>query len=85
METGDELPKFMTTKKIAEMLNCSPGTVLAYIGRAEFSHLGISKLRQVRLYKGVTPKDIETLRRLMNSRKHRKKKLTACTKQKHVI
>ena len=80
METGDELPKFMTTKRIAEILNCSTGTVLSYIGRAEFSHLKISKMRQLRLYKVITLKDLETLRSLINKRKKKIGKLTTCTK-----
>ena len=75
----------MTTQRIAELVNCSPGTILAYIDRSEFSHLERVKMGRKRLFKGITENDIEMLANLINTRKKKIGKPDYCPKQKHVI
>ena len=78
METGDELPKVMTTKRMAMLVNRSTTTVLAYLGRAEFSHLKPLRIGHRRVYRGITSKDIKTLRALVEGRTNKNCKPDTC-------
>lgn len=82
---GGGTPRVMTTQRIADLVNCSAGTILAYIDRTEFSHLERVKMGRKRFFKGITEKDIEVLAGLINARKKKIGKPDYCPKHKHVI
>lgn len=78
-------PNIMTAKKIAELIECSNTTVLAYIGRAEFSHIRKIRVGHRQMYTGVTQHDIERLAALINARKKGRGKFLPCSFKEHVI
>ena len=63
------VPKIVTTKKLSELLGCSRTTALIYLGRPEFSHIERIRVQRKHIFKGVTPRDVELLRRLIANRK----------------
>lgn len=65
----------MTLKRIAELIGCSVSTAGIYLCRSEFAHIKIKRLHQVRVYRGVFPRDIEHLKKLVNSRTHKSEKV----------
>lgn len=77
--------KVFTTKKLAEMLECSTSSVNTYISRAEFSHVSRIRTGSQWFFKGVTKKDLITLAKIISARKTGKKKSSTCSKQKHGV
>ena len=81
----EELPKVMTTRKLAELLNCSTVTVLIYLGRAEFSHVHRIRVGRNSILKGIVKQDILSLSNYIDIRKRKTGKLSSCSKKKHAI
>ena len=70
----------MTIKELAEKVGCSANTVRLYISRAEFSHIKVDKLLNVKLYNNITNTDINRLRELI----HVKRKFKQTWKDKYI-
>ena len=79
------VPKFITTKKLAERLNCCTHSILVYLGRAEFAHVKSIRIGSRRFFKGITEADLVRLNSLIRSAKARLGKLKSCPKQKHGV
>ena len=79
------VPKIITTKRLAERLNCCTHSILTYLGRAEFAHVQSIRMGNKRFFKGVTEADLIRLNFLIRSAKARLGKLKSCSKRKHGV
>ena len=69
------VPDVVTTKVLSDLLHCSRTTALVYLGRPEFSHIEQVMTQRQHIFKGVTPRDVELLRRLIFNRKRKSGKI----------
>ena len=64
------LPKVYERNKLARDLNCGTSTLRTYLCRADFWHVRFEKINNKKMYYiGLTPKDLEILKKYVNRTK----------------